>query len=75
MSDSQMNARFSATDVRQSNECTFYGKVAVNFFTCDRHLMSGVTLRIALRRSIDDFVIISDAAAKHYKVKVVEAKF
>ena len=56
--------------VRQSAECTFYGKVAVNFFTCDRHLLSGVTLRIAFRRSIDDFVIISDEAAKHYKKKL-----
>ena len=35
--------------------------------------MSGVTLRIAFRRSIDDFVIMSDDAAKHYKVKIVEA--
>ena len=59
--------------VRQSAECTFYGKVAVDFFTCDRHLLSGVTLRIAFRRSIDDFVIMSDDAAKHYKVKIVEA--
>ena len=43
------------------------------FFTCDRHLMSGVTLRIAFRGSIDDFVIMSDDAAKHYKVKIFEA--
>ena len=43
------------------------------FFTCDRHLMSGVTLRIAYRRSVDDFVIMSDDAAKFYKVKNVEA--
>ena len=35
--------------------------------------MSGVTPRIAFRRSIDDFVIMSDDAAKHYKVKIVEA--
>ena len=35
--------------------------------------MSGVTLRIAFRRSIDDFVVMSDDAAKHYKVKIVEA--
>ena len=59
--------------MRKSAECTFYGKVAVEFFTCDRHLLSGVTLRIAFRRSIDDFVIMSDDAAKHYKVKIVEA--
>ena len=59
--------------MRQSAECTFYGKIAVDFFTCDRHLLSGVTLRIAFRRSIDDFVIMSDDAAKQYKVKIVEA--
>ena len=59
--------------VRQSAEFTFYGKVAVDFFTCDRHLLSGVTLRIAFRRSIDDFFIMSDDAAKHYKVTIFEA--
>ena len=59
--------------VRQSAECTFYGTVAVDFFTCDRHLLSGVSLRISFRRSIDDFVIISDDAGKSYKVKIIEA--
>ena len=58
--------------VRQSAECTFYGKVAVDFFTSDQHLLSGVTLRISFRRSIDDFVTISDDAAKSYKVKIIE---
>ena len=60
--------------VRKSAECAFHGKVAVDFFTCDRHLLSGVTLCIAFRRSIDDFVIMSDAAAKHYMVEILEAK-
>ena len=32
--------------VRQSAECTFHGKVAVDFFTCDCHLLSAATLRI-----------------------------
>ena len=59
--------------VRQSAECTFYGKVAVDFFTCDRHLLTGVTLRISFRRSIVDFVTISDDAEKSYKVKIMEA--
>ena len=59
--------------VRESAECTFYSKVAVDLFKCDKHLLSGVTLRIAFRRSIDEFVIFSDDAAKHYKVKIVEA--
>ncbi|XP_075241774.1 uncharacterized protein F54H12.2-like [Convolutriloba macropyga] len=59
--------------VRGSAECTFYGKVAVDFFTCDRHLLSGVTHRISFRRSIDDFSLISDDAAKYYKIKIKEA--
>ena len=59
--------------VRGSAECTFYGKVAVDFFTCDRHLLSGVTLRISFRRSIDNFSLISDDAAKYYKIKITEA--
>ena len=56
--------------VRQSNEC---GNVAVNFFTCDMHLMGGVTLRIALTTSIDDFVNMLDDATKHYKMNIFEA--
>ena len=59
--------------VKKSAEGAFYGKVAVDFFTCDRHLLSGVTLRIAFRRSIDDFVIMSDDPEKHYKVEILEA--
>ena len=35
--------------------------------------MSGVTIRLAIRWSIDYFVIMSEAD-KHYKVKIVEAK-
>ena len=61
--------------VREAAECTFYGEVAVDFFTCDKHLLRGVTLRIAFRISIDDFVIVSDDAAKHYKLKIFEANF
>ena len=33
--------------IRQSAKCTFYGKVAVAFLTCDRRLLSGVTLQIS----------------------------
>ena len=47
--------------------------MAVDFFTTDRHLLNGVTLRIAFRRSPDDFVVYSDDAGKHYKVAIVEA--
>ena len=74
-------AKLSTTEIdrrkelvkKSSFECAFYGKVAVDFCTCDRHLLSGVTLRIAFSRSIDDFVIMSDDPAKHYKVEILEA--
>ena len=61
------------TLVRGSAECTFYGNVAVDFFNCDRHLLSGVTLRISFRRSIDKFSLISDDAGISYKIKITEA--
>ena len=59
--------------VKKSAECAFYGKVAIDFFTCDRHLLSGVTLRVAFRRSIDHLVIMSVDPAKHYKLEILEA--
>ena len=39
----------------------------------DRHLFSGVTSRLSLRRSPNDFVVISEDAAKHYKVQTIAA--
>ena len=71
LSTAEVNRR--KTLVKQSAECSFYGKIAVDLFTCDRHLLSGVTLRIGFRRPIDNFVIMSDDAAKQYKLKIVEA--
>ena len=59
--------------VRQSARITLYGKLAVAFFSFEKHLVSGVTLRISMRRSQDDFAVISEDAAKHYKVKIDEA--
>ena len=59
--------------MRQSARITLYGKLAVDFFSCEKYLVSGVTLRIAMRRSQDDFAVISEDAAKHYKVKIDEA--
>ena len=59
--------------VRQSARIGLYGKLAVDFFSCEKHLVSGVTLRISMRRSQDDFAVISEDSAKHYKVKIDEA--
>ena len=43
------------------------------FSTCDRHLLTGVTVRNAFRLSFYDCVIMCDDAAKQHKVKIVEA--
>ena len=59
--------------MRQSARITLYGKLAVDFFSCEKHLVSGVTLRISMRRSQDDFAVISEDTAKNYKVKIEEA--
>ena len=59
--------------VRESREIWFYGPAGVDFFTCDKHLLSGVTLRISYRRSHEDFLIISEDDAKHYELQILEA--
>ena len=41
--------------------------------TCDKHLLSGVNLRLSFRRSSDEFATISENAAKNYKVQITEA--
>ena len=59
--------------VAASNELKLFGKTACDFLSCDKHLISGVTIRLSLRRSPNDFVVISEDAAKHYKVQIIKA--
>ena len=49
-----------------------YGKVAKDFFSCEKQLTSGVTLRIFSQQSQDDFSIVSEDGAKHYTIKIDE---
>ena len=59
--------------VRRSAQLALYWKIATDFFSCEKHLTSGVTLRISFRRSQDDFEIVSEDGAKHHKIKIDEA--
>ena len=59
--------------VAASSELKLFGKIVCDFLSCDKHLLSGVTIRLSLRRSPNDFVVISEDAAKHYKVQIIEA--
>ena len=52
--------------VRESRKTWFYGPAGVDFFTCAKHLLSGITLRLSYKRSNEDSLIISEDAAKHY---------
>ena len=52
--------------VAASIEFRLFGKIACDFLSCDKHLISGVTKRLSLRRSPNDFVFMSEHATKHY---------
>ena len=58
--------------VAASNELKLFGKISCNFLSCDKHLLSGVTIRLSLRRSINDYDVISEDATKHNKVHIIE---
>ena len=59
--------------VPSSNELKLFGKITCEFLSCDKHLLSGLTVILPLRCSPSVFVVISEDAAKHYKVQIIEA--
>ena len=59
--------------VASSSEFRLFGKIACDFFIFDKHLISGVTVRLFLRRSPNDFFIMSEQPYKHYRVQITEA--
>ena len=59
--------------VRESREIWFYGPAGIDFFTFDKHLLSAVTLSLSYRHFNEDFLSISEDAAKHYKLQILEA--
>jgi hypothetical protein len=66
-----INGREEST--RQSAVVSFIGKLSVDFFTCDKLRIPDVALRVKLLRAHNDFIVISDAADKHYTVKIRDA--
>ena len=59
--------------VAASSEFRLFGKIACDFLSSYKHLISGVTIRLSLRRSPNDFVILSEQANKLYQVQITEA--
>ena len=59
--------------VAASSEFRLFGKIDCDFLSCDKYLISGVTIRLSLSRSPNDFVIMSEQTNKHYQVQITEA--
>ena len=60
-------------ETKESTTVNFIGKVAADVFSCDKHLLSGVTLRISFLRSRPNFSLIYDDDAKDYKIEISQA--
>ena len=61
--------------VAASSEFRLFGKIACDILSCDKHLISGVTIRLSLRRSANDFVIMSEHRDKHYRNESLRLTF
>ena len=49
-----------AAETWESAEISFIGRIASDFFSCDKHLIIGVTLRISFLRNRPNYAIIYD---------------
>ena len=67
------NVTESKALVADSKELKLFGKKACDFLSRDKHLLSGVTKNFSLSCSHNVFVVISEDAAKDYKVQIMEA--
>ena len=69
MGELKMSLNLSESQLHQR----LFGKIACDFLSCDKHLISGVTIRLSMRRSPNDLVIMSEHRDKHYRVEITEA--
>ena len=60
-------------ETRTSATVTFIGRVASDFFSWEKHLVSGVGLRISFLRTRPKFCLIFDDAREDYKVNITQA--
>ena len=59
--------------VAAPSEFRLFGKIACDFLSCDKHLFSGVTKRVSLRRFPINFFVLSEHRDKHYQVQITKA--
>ena len=59
-------------ETRESAEIYFIGRIAWDFFSCDRILISGVTLRISFLRNRPENALVYDDETKDYKIEIIQ---
>ena len=59
-------------ETRESAEISFIGRIA-SVFSCDKHLISGVTLRISFLRNRPEYTLIYDDETKDFKIENIQA--
>ena len=60
-------------ETKRSAVVTFIGTVAADNFSCEKHLISGVTLRVSFLRNRPEFCLIYDDESKDYKIEISQA--
>lgn len=69
--DAAIAARTLLTN--NSDALTLFGKLSSDFLSCEKLMLPNVSMRIKLIRAHNDFVVVSDAGNKHYRVQILEA--
>ena len=60
-------------ETRESAVISFIGRIASDFFSFDKHLISGVTLRIAFLRNRPEYALLYDDETEDYKIEFLQA--
>ena len=58
--------------VAASSEFRLFEKIACDSLSYDKHLFSGFTIRLSLRRSLNDIIIMSEHQLKSYQFQIRE---
>jgi hypothetical protein len=60
--------------IERSREVDMMGKLHMDLFFQDRHLLNGVKVKIRLVRHRDEFVLMAGGADPQFKVRIMDAK-
>ena len=61
------------TETKRCAVATTIGKAAADIFSCDKQIISCVTLRVSFLRNCPNFCLISDDEANDYNIELSQA--